>query len=140
MSEKNKISEFLDDPISKILMGVGIFGLGIAFCGEKYKRIWFIIPCLLCVICSIAPFVIFKLEDKLKINTETVNLILNILFIIGAISVIWAIISLIVLAATTSSGSSGSSLNGDGKWHTSKSDYGVYRYKKQGSGWAVQHY
>ncbi|MDO4363860.1 MAG: hypothetical protein Q4C99_04980 [Clostridia bacterium] len=140
MSEKNKVLEHLKDPTGYFVMGVGIFGLSISAAGEDYRSVWLIIHCLLCVMSYIAPFIIYKLEDKQKINSETADEILGIFFRIGVISAIWAFISLIALASTTSSGSSDSSLNGDGKWHTSKSDYGVYRYKKQGNGWAVQYY
>lgn len=100
------------------------------------RKPWPVIPCLVFIVSIIVKYYVKGKETLNEDKKEKIILICNMISFISGFIVIMAL----AIAISGDSGSSGSSLNGDGKWHTSKSDYGVYRYKKQGSGWAVHYY
>lgn len=137
MSEKNDNTGCLFT-FFNIIFGFVVFTvLTVCIFDDCWRgKYWLIISCLLYIASIIVKYSVKGKETLDNDKKEKIILICNkISFILGCI-----VIVALATAIVGDSGSSGSSLNGDGKWHTSKSDYGVYRYKKQGNGWAVQHY
>lgn len=137
MPEKNDNTGCLFTFFNIIFGFVAFTALTVCVFDDSWRgKYWLIIPCLLYIASIIVKYSVKGKETLDNDKKEKIILICNkISLILGCI-----VIVALAIAIVGDSGSSGSSLNGDGKWHTSKSDYGVYRYKKQGNGWAVQHY